>query len=114
MDQEVCCAPKPDLKERSLLDMENAEGLSDTFKILSNGTRLRILHALIRKPNISVGEIAKQVDMNTQAVSNQLQRLVDKGIVSSFRQGNFIHYQIVDPCVIGLLDRGWCLTEELR
>ena len=96
-----------------LIEINNAEGLSDTFKILSNGTRLRILHALVRKPDISVGEVAEQLDMNLQAVSNQLQRLVDKGIVRSDRQGNFIHYRIVDPCVISLLDRGWCLTEDL-
>ena len=110
---EDTCPKRPDLTERPLLDINNAEGLSETFKILSNGTRLRILHALAKQPDISVGEVAKQVAMNPQAVSNQLQRLVDKGIVSSYRQGNFIHYRIVDPCVVGLLDRGWCLTEEI-
>lgn len=45
------CTPKPKLTERPLLDTDNAEGLSETFKILSNGTRLRILHTLIRTPN---------------------------------------------------------------
>lgn len=110
---EESCPKIPDLTERPLLNVNDAEGLSETFKILSNGTRLRILHALAKQPDISVGELAKQVDMNPQAISNQLQRLVDKGIVSFYRQGNFIHYRIVDPCVVGLLDRGWCLTEEL-
>ena len=51
--------------------------------------------------------------MKPQAISNQLQRLVDKGIVRSIREANFIRYRIVDNCVVSLLDRGWCLTEDL-
>ena len=107
------CTPKPKLTERPLLDTENAEGLSETFKILSNGTRLRILHTLLRTPNASVSEVAEQLEMKPQSISNQLQRLVDKGIVRSIREGNFIRYRIVDNCVVSLLDRGWCLTEDL-
>ncbi|WP_446923981.1 ArsR/SmtB family transcription factor, partial [Klebsiella pneumoniae] len=82
-----------------LLDIDYAEGLSETFKILSNGTRLRILHAVIRTPNISVTELAEQLEMKPQAISNQLQRLDDKGIVRSSREGNFIRYRVVDVCV---------------
>lgn len=117
MEEEIMaenwCTPKPKLTERPLLDTDNAEGLSETFKILSNGTRLRILHTLIRTPNLSVSEIAEQLEMKPQAISNQLQRLVDKGIVRNNREGNFIRYRIVDNCVVSLLDQGWCLTEDL-
>ena len=111
MEEEIMsenwCTPKPKLTERPLLDTENAESLSETFKILSNGTRLRILHTLLRTPNASVSEVAEQLEMKPQAISNQLQRLIDKGIVRSIR------YRIVDNCVVSLLDRGWCLTEDL-
>lgn len=50
--------------------------------------------------------------MKTQAVSNQLQRLAGRGILASRREGNSIHYRIIDPCVLDLLDRGLCLTED--
>ena len=117
MEEEIMsenwCTPKPKLPERPLLDTENAESLSEIFKILSNGTRLRILHTLLRTPNASVSEVAEQLEMKPQAISNQLQRLVDKGIVRSIREANFIRYRIVDNCVVSLLDRGWCLTEDL-
>lgn len=114
MNENFCsCTPKPQLTERPLLNIEKAENLSETFKILSNGTRLRILHALVRKSNLSVSEIAEQLKMKPQAISNQLQRLVDKGIVRSYREGNFIRYSIVDPCIVNLLDQGLCLTEDL-
>ena len=49
--------------------------------------------------------------MKPQAVSNQLQRLSDLGIVASRRDGNNIHYRLVDVCVRSLLDQGLCLME---
>ena len=52
--------------------------------------------------------------MSPQAVSNQLQRLVDRGILGARRNGNRIHYRIVDRCVVELLDLGLCLTEDSK
>lgn len=50
--------------------------------------------------------------MKPQAVSNQLQRLAGQGIVGSRREAQSIYYQIIDPCVEGLLDQGLCLAED--
>lgn len=106
------CAPKPELKERPLLTLEQAANLMAVFKVLANDTRLRLLHALARTDEMCVTELANSVGMKSQAVSNQLQRLVDRGIVSHKRNGNQIYYRIVDPCVPSLLDRGLCLMED--
>jgi DNA-binding transcriptional ArsR family regulator len=84
----------------------------NVFKVLANDTRLRLLHALARAGELPVGELAAAVAMKPQAVSNQLQRLVDRGILGSRREGTSIIYRIVDPCVISLLDQGLCLTED--
>jgi len=73
---------------------------------------LRLLHALVKRPGLSVTALAKAVGIKPQAVSNQLQRLVDKGILSNARNGTNIHYRIVDPCITSLLDHGLCLTED--
>ena len=108
------CPPKPDLRERPLITPEQAVELTGVFKILANDTRLRLLHALVRAGELCVTDLATAVGMKTQAVSNQLQRLVDHGILGSRRDGNSIYYQIVDPCVIALLDHGLCLTEDTR
>ena len=80
--------------------------------MLANATRLRLLHALVKRPGLSVTALAETVGMKPQAVSNQLQRLVDKGILHNVRNGTNIHYRIVDPCIISLLDQGLCLTED--
>jgi len=70
-----------------------------------------LLHALVREGELCVTGLATAVDMKPQAVSNQLQRLVDRGILGSRRDGNNVYYRIVDPCVPILLDRGLCLVE---
>lgn len=107
-----CCSPKPELSGRALLGGLQANALESTFKTLANATRLRMLHALVRAGELCVGDLAEALKMTPQAVSNQLQRLSDRGIVESRRDGLQIYYRIVDPCVISLLDQGWCLTED--
>lgn len=102
------------LSERPLIDDPTAFALEGLFKILANDNRLRLLHALERAGELPVGELAEQVGMSVQAVSNQLQRLADQKILTARRDGNHVHYRIIDPCVTGLLDLGLCLIEENR
>jgi len=110
--EQACCAPKPAIRDRPLITASQASGLMGVFKVLANDTRLRLLHALVRAGELPVGELAATVNMKPQAVSNQLQRLTDRGILESRRAGNNIFYRIVDPCVITLLDQGLCLAED--
>lgn len=107
-----CCSPSS-LRERPLLSPIQAGGLAAIFKVLANDTRLRLLHALARSDEMCVTELAGAVSMKPQAVSNQLQRLSDLGVVASRREGSNIHYQLVDLCVRSLLDQALCLMEEI-
>ena len=102
------------LRDRPLISDVVAGRLQAIFKVLANDGRLKLIHALERAGELSVTELAETVAMTTQACSNQLQRLVDQGILAARRDGNHVHYRIVDPCVTGLLDLGLCLTEENR
>jgi ArsR family transcriptional regulator, lead/cadmium/zinc/bismuth-responsive transcriptional repressor len=108
------CLPKPLLKDRVLLSSEQAIELKAVFKVLANDTRLRILHALLRKGEMGVMELADLLAMKPQAISNQLTRLAERGILGYRRHGNNIYYRIVDPCVIELLDHGLCLSEDAK
>jgi len=105
-------AGKPTLRERQLLDQDQAAELVRLYKVLANDTRLRLLHAIERAGELSVTDLAAEVGMKPQAVSNQLQRLADRRIVASRREGSRLFYRIADPCVTGLLDLGMCLLEE--
>lgn len=113
-DKFSCCQPRPALVRRALLTTEEANDLADVFSVLANDTRLRLLHALVRSRELAVSALADAVEMKPQAVSNQLQRLSDLGVVDSRRDGNSIYYRLVDPCVLSLLDTGLCLLEESR
>lgn len=106
------CPPKPAVARRPLIDPLTSRRLEATFKVLANTTRIRLLHALIRRPGLCVNGLAAAVEMKPQAVSNQLQRLVDRGILEAQRDGTSRRYRIVDPCVASLLDHAWCLTED--
>jgi DNA-binding transcriptional ArsR family regulator len=88
--------------------------LMGLFKALANDTRLRLLHQLTRVDESGVTALAETLSMTPQAVSNQLQRLSDWGMLASRRDGNNIYYRIVDPCVSALLDLGLCLMEDKR
>jgi ArsR family transcriptional regulator, lead/cadmium/zinc/bismuth-responsive transcriptional repressor len=109
----VDCPPKAALTARPLLSVRQAQALESTFKMLANTTRLRMLHALACD-ELCVGELADKLGMKPQAVSNQLQRLADRGIVEAERDGLHIRYSILDPCVLTLLEQGWCLAEDAK
>lgn len=91
---------------------KNAAALEDLFKILANDTRIKILGKLTQVEEMCVCDLAESVQMSPQAISNQLQRLADKGIVSTKRQGNMIYYRLVDKCISELLDRALCLLSD--
>jgi DNA-binding transcriptional ArsR family regulator len=109
-----CRAPRPSLKERPLLTPAQAGGLASVFKVLANDSRLRLLHALVRADEMCVSDLAAAVGMRPQAVSNQLQRLSDLGILRCRRAGKSVFYRVADLCVTALLDRSLCLMEEAR
>ena len=109
--ESTCDPGRPELAGRALIDQAQAARLEGVFKMLANDTRLRLLHALVRAEQLCVSDLAAAVGLRPQAVSNQLQRLVDRGIVTARRDGNRIWYRVLDPCVVQLLDLAWCLTE---
>ncbi len=109
-----CCSVKPSIEARPLLSLKQSAGLEGLFKVLGNQTRLRMLHAMIRAGEMCVSDLAAALGMNPPAISNQLQRLVDRGMVAPRRNGNNVYYRIVDTCVAHLLDRGLCLMEDAQ
>ena len=105
------CPPKLNVAARPLLEVPEAVALERLFAVLASATRLRLLHALMLKGDPCMGDLAASVDMKPAAVSNQLRRLVDLGILATRRHGNHIHYRIVDDCVSKLLYHGLCLND---
>lgn len=111
-NNQTCCPVHVTFPEQELISSEKAAELEDLFKILANDTRLRLLHTLARVEEMCVCDIADAVEMTPQAISNQLQRLSDRGIVATRRSGNQIYYRVVDECVTGLLQKAMCLLGD--
>lgn len=110
----TCCPVEVKLPAEAPLTLELAGELEDLFKVLANDTRLRMLHSLMRVKEMCVCDLATGMGMTPQAVSNQLQRLVDRGIVAGRRQGNMIYYRVVDDCVVDLLHQAMCLLADSK
>lgn len=110
--QQNCCPVHVTFPEQEPITTDQASELEDLFKILANDTRLRLLHTLARVEEMCVCDLADAVEMTPQAISNQLQRLSDRGIVSTRRSGTMIYYRVVDQCVIGLLQKAMCLLAD--
>lgn len=107
-----CCDPRPELKDRPLLSFVEAVKVMALFKVLANDTRLRLLHHIVRSGEATVTDLAKTLGMKPQAVSNQLTRLSDTGMILSRRDGNNVYYRVVNMCVGPLLDLALCLMED--
>ncbi len=103
------CPERTPLARRPLLDAQQTQELESLFKVLGNSTRLRLVHALVRAGELCVTDLAQQIDMLPQAVSNQLRQLGLQGVVVSRREGNNVYYSVIDTCVITMIERGLCL-----
>lgn len=101
-----------DTATRPLMAKDEAVALERLFEVFANSTRLRLLHALTVLNDPCMSDLAEAVDMKPQAVSNQLRRLVDIGILASRRHGNHIHYSLVDDNISKLILHGLSLSDE--
>lgn len=93
------------MHDRSLLavpDEEHARIAADSFRMLSDPTRVKILWALLQGES-SVGSLAELVQSSTTAVSQHLSKLRLAGLVDSRREGTFIYYSATDGHVHRLL-----------
>ncbi|GLB58746.1 ArsR/SmtB family transcription factor [Cytobacillus sp. NCCP-133] len=90
------------LQPPSDLDKETLFMVSQTFKALSDPTRLRILHLLFQG-EYAVNEIADKLSLLQSTVSHQLRFLKNLRLVKFRREGTTLFYSHDDDHVISLL-----------
>ncbi|WP_153733278.1 ArsR/SmtB family transcription factor [Sporosarcina obsidiansis] len=84
------------------LDGETLFVVSQTFKALSDPTRIRILN-LLCKEEYSVNDIAETLNLSQSSVSHQLRFLKNLRLVKFRREGTTIYYSEDDHHVMNLL-----------
>lgn len=64
-----------------------------TFKALADPTRREILE-LLKKERLAAGDIVAEFDLAGATISRHLAILKEAGLVSDFRTGKYIYYEL--------------------
>ena len=76
--------------------------LAETFKVLGDPTRLKILFALVLE-ELCVCDLAHLLNMTESAISHQLRLLRNLKIVKHRKEGKMVYYSLDDAHVTSLL-----------
>lgn len=95
----------PDTTGDDRLDAESVTALAETFRMLGDVTRVRILDALSRA-ELCVQDLARRVDLTESAVSHQLRLLRGMRLVRPRRAGRQVFYTLDDQHIVRLFAQG--------
>ena len=99
---------------RALVSPEGALVLAETFSLLGDPTRTRILHAL-SVDELCVSDLAGLLGISASAASHQLRLLRDRRLVEVRREGKRTYYRLQDEHIRTLVDMGIShAAEEIR
>ena len=87
---------------KSLHNGETTASLSETFKVLGDPTRLRIVLAL-SKEELCVCDIAALLEMTDSAISHQLRLLSALRLIKRYRRGKMVYYALDDRHIEALI-----------
>lgn len=93
-----------DAVRQRLLPPDEAQRLSELFRLLGDATRVRILYALLEGGELCVCDLAATVGAPDTSVSHALRLLRTAGIVRNRRDGRMVYYGLDDAHVRLLLD----------
>lgn len=86
----------------SPVSTQDVSVLAETFRLLGDPTRLRILFFCLSEPK-SVGDIARSLDLSQTLVSHHLRLLRGARLVRSERHSKQVFYEIADSHVSHML-----------
>jgi ArsR family transcriptional regulator len=98
---------------KALLAQTSALALAETFKVLGDVTRVRILDAISRS-ELCVCDIARLVGISESAVSHQLRLLRGMRLVRPRRDGRLVFYALDDQHIVRLFEQGLEHVEERK
>jgi ArsR family transcriptional regulator, lead/cadmium/zinc/bismuth-responsive transcriptional repressor len=85
---------------------ENAEAVSETFSLLGDTTRVRILHALSLADELCVCDLALLLGISQSALSHQLRLLRTHRVVMRRKEGRVAFYRLSDSHMRHLFAEG--------
>ena len=88
-----------------LIAERSIAALAESFRVLGDPTRVRILDAL-SKAELCVCSVATLLGLSESAVSHQLRLLRSMRLVRSRRAGRMIFYALDDKHIVSLFNQG--------
>ena len=88
--------------QKEALSAPHLKHLADTFKLMGDPNRLKLLMAL-RGGEMCVCDLAAFIGLTESAISHQLRRLRDARLVQPRRDGQVLFYRLADDCVVELM-----------
>ena len=88
---------------RGLIDTPIAARVAETFRVLGDATRVRIVHALSLS-ELCTCDLAVLLGISEPTVSHHLRTLRQMHLVRSRRQGRLVYYALDDEHIRHLLD----------
>ena len=85
--------------------------LAETFKVLGDPTRVKILYALLTA-ELCVCDISNLLKMSESAISHQLRILRNTRLVKYRKEGRIVYYSLADDHVRSLFKQGLDHAEE--
>jgi DNA-binding transcriptional ArsR family regulator len=92
-------------RRERMISPDAVQALADTFRILGDPTRVRILDVLA-SGELCVCDLAELVGISESAVSHQLRLLRGMRLVRPRRAGRQVYYSIDDHHIISLFQQG--------
>jgi ArsR family transcriptional regulator, lead/cadmium/zinc/bismuth-responsive transcriptional repressor len=96
---------------RVLMSAETVAALAETFRVLGDPTRVRILDALSHG-ELCVGDLACLLGHTESAVSHQLRLLRGMRLVRARRAGRLVFYRLDDEHIVGLFGQAMLHVAE--
>jgi ArsR family transcriptional regulator len=108
--QDVCQIRSIDKRKvasvkRAMLTEDEAKGLSETFSVLADPTRTKIIHALSEE-ELCVCDIAGVLGASVSAVSHQLRLLRNMRLVKFRKEAKMVYYSLDDEHIETLFNEG--------
>ncbi len=91
--------------QSKMLPDDDYQQLANLFKMFSDGTRVRILHAL-KQNEMCVCDLAYLLGLTKSAVSHQLKALRMANLVKFRRDGQVVYYSLADDHVERIINMG--------
>ena len=97
--------------DKEMKPEETFQRLGETFKVLGDPTRLKILYALSRE-ELCVCELTTLLEMTQSAISHQLRILRNMRLVKYRKSGRSVFYSLDDGHIVNLFNEGLEHVEE--